>query len=424
MILIKELISIIIMIASDIGTDVPYYLDEMIGNLLDDYINNNIIYFYKYKFDDELYSYIHAVATEQLKPTDYITNKHIESSINRCMNINYQHIIPRRSFIDSQSTCIPNVNKLELKIQEIKNRPQPEQRTKEWYLFRYNLITASNAYKIFGTEAKRNEIICEKCQDFNMDGHTSTNIDSPMHWGVRYEPISVLYYEYINNTEVGDFGCIKHDKYDFIGASPDGINIKKTSNLYGRMLEIKNPKSRVITGIPKDEYWVQMQLQMDVCDLNYCDFLETKFIEYEGLDEFMEDGEFNLSSDDKYKGVILHFIYNNKSYYEYPPFNCNKSDFNKWEENIMELNEKKGYNWVQNIYWKLEEISCVLVLRNKLWLQKAIPMISDIWDIIEKERKDKSWINRKPKKNIRNNKINVSNSFKKDSKPLIFKIDI
>ena len=424
MILIKELISIIFMIEGTIGADVPYYLDEMIGNLLHEYINSNIIHFYKYKFDDELYSYLHAITIEQLKPIELITNKDIESSINRCMNINYQHIIPRRSFVDSYSTCIPNVNKLTLKIQEIKDRPQPEQRTEEWYLFRYNLITASNAYKIFGTEAKRNEIICEKCQDFNIGGYTSTNIDSAMHWGVRYEPISVLYYEYINNTKIGDFGCIKHNKYGFLGASPDGINIDKKSQLYGRMLEIKNPKSRVITGIPKDEYWIQMQLQMDVCDLNYCDFLETKFIEYDGMDEFKEDGDFNLSLDGKHKGIIMHFIYNEISYYEYPPFNCTEIEFNKWEENIMEINEKKGYNWIQNIYWKLEEISCVLVLRNKLWLEKAIPMISDIWDIIEKERKDKSWINRKPKKSIRNSKNNICNSFKKDSKPLIFKIDI
>jgi hypothetical protein len=46
------------------------------------------------------------------------------------------------------------------------------------------------------------------------------------------------------------------------------------------MLEIKNVVSREITGIPKPEYYVQMQLQMEVCDLEECDFLETKLISH------------------------------------------------------------------------------------------------------------------------------------------------
>ena len=80
-----------------------------------------------------------------------------------------------------------------------------------------------------------------------------------------------MYYEYINNTKVNEFGCIKHTKHDFLAASPDGIVCDMSSNLYGRMLEIKNVVSRTITGA-KMEYWIQMQLQMEVCDLNECDF--------------------------------------------------------------------------------------------------------------------------------------------------------
>ena len=33
-----------------------------------------------------------------------------------------------------------------------------------------------------------------------------------------------------------------------------------------------------------------MQLQMEVCDLDECDFLETKFTEYENFKEFCDDG--------------------------------------------------------------------------------------------------------------------------------------
>ena len=56
----------------------------------------------------------------------------------------------------------------------------------------------------------------------------------------------------MNNTKISDFGCIQHEKYNYIGASPDGINTDPNSILYGRMLEIKNIVNRDITGIPKE----------------------------------------------------------------------------------------------------------------------------------------------------------------------------
>ena len=46
------------------------------------------------------------------------------------------------------------------------------------------------------------------------------------------------------------------------------------------MLEVKNIYNREIRGIPKEEYWIQMQIQMETCDLDICDFLETRFLEY------------------------------------------------------------------------------------------------------------------------------------------------
>ena len=40
------------------------------------------------------------------------------------------------------------------KIEYIRNKDQPEQRTDEWYVYRSNLITASNAWKIFDSKKK------------------------------------------------------------------------------------------------------------------------------------------------------------------------------------------------------------------------------------------------------------------------------
>ena len=116
-----------------------------------------------------------------------------------------------------------------------------------------------------------------------------------MHHGNKYEDVSIMLYESLYKTKVKDYGCIQHDIYEFLGASPDGIVVDSNSSRYGRMLEIKNPTTREITGIPKEDYWIQMQLQMETCNLNECDFLETGFKEYNSQEDFMEDGTFTYT---------------------------------------------------------------------------------------------------------------------------------
>lgn len=272
------------------------------------------------------------------------------------------------------------------KIDLLRSKPQPVQRTKEWYEFRHNLITASNAYKAFESQATKNQLIYEKCQPLpRLEENTKpppVNVNSTFHWGQKYEPLSVMLYEYLNHTTVEDFGCIQHDKYSFLGASPDGINVDPANaKLFGRMLEIKNIVNREITGIPKKEYWIQTQLQMEVCNLNECDFLETKFVEYENYDAFCND----LLAPGQFKGVIMYFSTpEGRPHYEYKPIAL--STIEEWEEVTMNQYESKGMMWMKTCYWKLEKLSCVLIMRNTQWFQDNIQGIADIWSIIERER--------------------------------------
>jgi putative phage-type endonuclease len=306
-------------------------------------------------------------------------------------------------------------------IEHIKQKPQPTQRTDEWYTFRQNLITASNAYKAFESQSTINQLIYEKCQPLKTihdDKNAMVNINTPFHWGQKYEPVSVMLYEYLYKTKVADFGCIKHDTYHFLGASPDGINIDNNSERYGRMLEIKNIVNREINGIPKKEYWIQMQLQMEVCNLDECDFLETKFIEYECANEFfkeLEQQDNGITVLDK-KGVIIYFhnISEAKPFYLYKPLNIVKmDDILKWEEDMIELYQSPQHNmtYIKSNYWKLEKLSCVLVLRNKSWFKNNIQSIENVWNIIEKERitgYEHRAPNKKPKKEYNIN-TNISN---------------
>lgn len=287
------------------------------------------------------------------------------------------------------------------KLNYLKNIEQPEQRTTEWYEFRYNHLTASNLWKVFGTKSSMNQLIYEKCQPLNTEKYKAGFAETPMSWGHKYEDVSIMVYEKMYNTKIFDYGCIPHKHHDYIAASPDGINDDVNSPLFGRMLEIKNIYNRKITGIPKKEYWIQMQLQMEVCDLDECDFLETRFIEYESYDAFMMDGSFEMTESGNKKGVMLYIIdkVNECPKYVYMPLGLNESEYKSWEQEQIELHTNDQYEWFKTIFWRLDQLSCVLVKRNRHWFEEAAPKLKEIWEIIKKEREDGSYVNRAPKRN-------------------------
>jgi putative phage-type endonuclease len=298
--------------------------------------------------------------------------------------------IPRRAksySIDIQEKESKDVEFIKKQIQYLQSIPQPAQKTKEWYDFRNGLISASNLWKVFGTESQRNSLILEKCQPSSGFDYSRLGTDNAMHWGNKYEPVTVMIYEHMFETKVGEFGCIQHPKCPFIGASPDGINIDSSNLRFGRMLEIKNIVNREITGIPKQEYWIQTQIQMEVCDLDECDFMETRFLEYPNEEAFYANEE------REYRGIILHFIERDLKHssipiYKYMPMNVliDKTSIQEWIQTMRDDCRDEGLVLFNTLYWYLEEYSCVLIERNRTWFESAVPKIEELWRIIEKER--------------------------------------
>jgi hypothetical protein len=97
-------------------------------------------------------------------------------------------------------------------------------------------------------------------------------------WGHRFEPVVRDIYEQelagpgsVNDT----LGRFTHVRIPWISASPDGIVTK--GPLAGRLLEIKAPKSRQPGDFVPPEYYIQMQVQMEVCDVDVVDFVEAQF---------------------------------------------------------------------------------------------------------------------------------------------------
>ncbi len=375
-------------------------LIETALHLMEEYVIDNPSAISEPDFHEDLLEEIKDIFyiqfEEQILTSDFVEDD-LNELIEDAFNIFITTFYPERSSgqdleIEDNNTKNEYIYEKEQKIIGLREIPQPVQRTPEWYQFRWNLITASNAWKAFESQSTINQLIYEKCQpikifdDNNGDDEQvkMVNTNTSLHWGQKFEPLSVLIYEHKYKTKIEDFGCIQHPTYKFIGASPDGINVDKNGDRYGRMLEIKNVVSRDINGIPKKEYWVQMQLQMEVCDLDECDFLETKFTEYIDYNAYKND------TTDKTKGIIIYFhTKEGKPFYVYKPLTIvEEDDISKWEDEILSLYQSEEYNYtyMKFIYWKLEVFSCVLVLRNKEWFKNNISQLEKVWKIIEQER--------------------------------------
>jgi len=387
-------------------------IDQILANcfeLIDYYIILNPSAISEPDFEEVLIEELEEMMVEQLD--NNLTDKELEEleEVIEYAVEQYFMIMPPRSYEDSIILSKPDIATIQPKLDYLISKPQPTQRTLEWYQTRHNLLTASNAYKAFENQNVKNQLIYEKCQPLiskeRLESSTpqQVNVNTTLHWGQKYEPLSVLIYEHIYNTKVGDFGCIPHDTYKFIGASPDGINIDKSSTRFGRMLEIKNIVNREIDGIPKKEYWIQMQMQMETCDLNECDFLETKFQEYPSSEEFLNDGQFAKTLQNQQKGIIMYFSKSDGNpKYIYMPLSIETwDDFELWETKTID--ENQDLTWITNCYWKLEIISCVLVPRNKQWFESNVSQLIEIWDTILKER-ESGYEHRAPQKRVTKSK--------------------
>ena len=391
-------------------------------HIMEIYIRDNVKELTEPDFEETFFDSVKEFMIDDLKTDPFFTEEaedEFDDILNCAMDQFFETFMPRRSRSNSKIVrqLTPEmIEQIGKQLKYLEQKPQPAQRSKEWYEFRQNLITASNAYKAFESETVKNQLIYEKCNikeynkieteeekekeneeaesDIKIVNITTTqnrpvNINTSLHHGQKYEPISVMLYEDKYKTKIQDFGCIQHDKYSFLGASPDGINVDKRSPRYGRMLEIKNIVNREIDGIPKKEYWVQMQMQMETCKLEECDFLETKFVEYDSYEQFEEDGTFLLSNNDEKKGIIMYFNdkMGNPKYFV-KPIQMLEEEFAVWENNMLDLMQSPeyGYTWIKNCYWKVETFSCVLVERNQFWFENNVQDLIDLWKTVEKER--------------------------------------
>ena len=318
---------------------------------------------------------------------DYLISYHMED--NRLKNEMY----------DRRKGQLSKLKKIEL----------PEQRSPEWYEMRKDKLTASSLASAIGHDhfQSRDELLLSKIEDKPYEANPITE------WGVKYEDVAIAFYEELYNVKILDFGMIPHPTFAAFGASPDGICDDTGNDEYvGRMVEIKCPPKRKFTKTVPPHYLMQVQGQLEVCDLDECDFFQMKIEEYENYDEYCKD---RFVDDDTIvegrtqlnypKGATITYKNGDKLSYKYCRLNMSGDQLLEW----IESHDKTNLFEVK--WWFISRYECTLVRRNKSWWIESIDKILDFYNDLLFYRKEE---------NIQELKDKVTES-KKRKKKTVFK---
>ena len=162
-----------------------------------------------------------------------------------------------------------------------KNLPQIPQRSPEWYSKKTQILTSTqissvlhlNSHHSYAELLKNQLDITSKNEPMILTSKNIQEID-PLTWGTILEPIAIQHLEQTTQKPVGILGLKIHDTISYLGASPDGVQIV---NSKPRLIEIKCPKKRQITYRVPIEYWVQVQIGMEVWNVDEALYCEYKF---------------------------------------------------------------------------------------------------------------------------------------------------
>jgi hypothetical protein len=265
-------------------------------------------------------------------------------------------------------------------LDELLNRKQIEQRTPEWYAQMNSIVSASELGNLFASARQRAKMVISKTIPYEARYAPLAVLSDRMSafdWGIRFEPVVKQIYEHKYNATVKELGRLIHPTYNKCSASPDGLVYNCSSpERVGRLIEIKCPVTREIDGtVPKD-YYAQMQMQLQVTQLKFCDYVEAQFSsKYNNINERIGPGLYN--------GFIALIRYaeikgDNEFYYSYSPVNPDID----WQPEIKEDEEL-----IEIIPWRLIQWHEKLITQNEEWWTSIKPIIDNFWEDVEKAKR-------------------------------------
>ena len=157
-----------------------------------------------------------------------------------------------------------DIPKTVLRARELLAAEYAEQRSQEWLELRENMITASDVASALGENRYEsiNSFIKKKVLKTKWAGNAATA------HGTLLEPLVRDLYDQRYGRKSHEIGLVQHAKYSWLGASPDGVTED------GLLIEIKCPLTRKIESKVPSHYLPQVQLQLEITDLEECDFIQ------------------------------------------------------------------------------------------------------------------------------------------------------
>lgn len=350
---------------------------------------------------------------------------------------------------------------------KLESQYYPPQRSPEWFKMRDEMTTASDGGTVVGLNPYEQDFGFVIKKVYGKPFETSEDC----YHGKKYEQVATMSYEYRMNVRVKEFGLCRHPRYDFLGASPDGIvseyklrtkdgrtwddieaelaliedwedkrkfmdEFGYKTKYVGRMLEIKCPMRRKIlmtpdaievygthgekiTDIKKDSkkgicptyYWVQVQLQLQCCELEECDFWQCEIWEYADKEDFLEDTDLEnpwLSRQTGHeKGVVIQLmpyeqlnnktmeyrdrIFNFASFIYQPRVNMTPLELDQWICHTLQNLKKthKGMVFERVLYWKIVATRNITIQRDNKWFADNLETFRQTWDYVKYLRANK-----------------------------------
>ena len=315
-------------------------------------------------------------------------------------------VLKRIKRIDMMGSCV-QLPRLSYKtrvtmLETLRNLPQPEQRSPEWYAQRDRMITASDFGKALKSEKARESFAKEKAKPiFDRLECEAKDIEyiRPLRrtggracqHGIMFEPVCDLIYRNLcrPGAVTEEFGLLPHPSIEYLGASPDGIcnALSSETSMVGRLVEYKAPISRVIQqGLVPEAYMAQMQGQLEVTGLDECDYLECSLrLVEESVAKALVGSEHHPP---EAYGLIIAYTPSGEDTptYVYGPYNRIDD-----EAAFAMLDDSCIPNEADVMYWILDTYQLATLRRNQGWWQTTLgPSLASVWSrVIDLSHKNK-----------------------------------
>jgi hypothetical protein len=252
-------------------------------------------------------------------------------------------------------------------VKKILDKPQVAQRTADWYLQAQRMITASEFASLYASERQYANLVISKALPPTLKNSNSrlacpTEEMGPFDWGIRFEPVVKQIFEKRWGVQIFEAGRITHPIDTRLAASPDGILSS------GQLLEIKCPISREIGGTLPFEYWCQMQIQMEVTDIDECEYIEVRLEA-----SHPKKMKFTRPDDPIDEGVM--WLLNKEHEFTYV-----------YTMDTRITKELEGWSVYESIPWCLLDFHHITLQRDRQWFNGTADIREKFWKNVEEAK--------------------------------------